>query len=53
LHLLNNSGHFTSNQETTDSHFPARRVVQFADLDIWIENLPTQLDYVFQVDLVH
>ena len=35
------------------AHFLARMVVLFVDLDIWVEDLLSKLDVVFQTDLIH
>ena len=35
------------------AHSLARRAVLFLDLDVWIENLPFELDVILQVDLGH
>ena len=34
------------------AHALARRVVLSADMDVWVESLPSDLDNVFQSDLV-
>ena len=34
------------------AHTLARRAVLFADTDVWVESLPSDLDIVFQSDLV-
>ena len=35
------------------AHSFARRAVLSANLDIWVEDLPSELDAIFQADLVH
>lgn len=35
------------------AHSLERRAILFADLDVWIENLPSKLDVILQVDLGH
>ena len=33
------------------AHAPARRAVLFVDTDVWVEELPADLEDVFQMDL--
>ena len=35
------------------AHVLTRRAVLFADTIVWIEELPSDLDYVFQLNLIH
>lgn len=39
-------------EENRIAHVLARRIILSADIDVWIESLPSYLDYVFQSDLV-
>ena len=34
------------------AHILARKAVVFADTDVWVEELPTDLEDVFQMDLI-